>query len=211
MWAQVSMTPFSQYKGYLAEGGIRNALIVSGPIVKRGKGSINRGQVHVADIMPTLLEVAGVPYPKTVNGHDSPPLMGKSWVRLLAGEEESPRSGQDYLAWEIFGNRALRQGDWKVRWQYRPYGKGEWELFNLAEDAAERRDLAPERPDKVKALLTLWDDYVRANNVILPSRVMSEGMEKKLPDRYPVEEGYPPLIYKKQFIPPMDMVSDPKQ
>ena len=210
MWAQVSMTPFSQYKGWLAEGGIRNALIVSGPIVKRPKGSINRGVMHVADIMPTLLEVAGASYPKTVNGQEAPPLMGKSWVRLLAGEEESPRSGQDYLAWEIFGNRAVRQGDWKLRWQYKPYGTEQWELFNLADDVAERHDLASAQPDKVKALLALWDDYVRANKVILPSRVLSEGMVKKLPDRYPVEEGFPPLIYKRQFIPPTNMLADPK-
>jgi len=210
MWAQVSMTPFSQYKGYVAEGGIRNALIVSGPIVKRTKGSINHGVLHVADIMPTLLEVAGASYPRTINNQELPPLIGKSWVKLLAGEDESLRSSQDYLAWEIFGNRAVRQGDWKLRWQYKPYGKGEWELFNLAADVAERRDLAAEQPDKVKALLALWDDYVRANNVILPSRVLSEGLEKKLPDRYPVEAGYPPLIYKRLFIPPTNMLADPK-
>jgi len=210
MWAQVSMTPFSQYKGYMAEGGIRNALIVSGPIVKLAKGSINRGVLHVADIMPTLLEVAGASYPSTVNGQELPPLLGKSWVRLLAGEEESPRSTQDYLAWEVFGNRAVRQGDWKLRWQYKPYGTGEWELFNLADDVAERHDLSAQQPDKVKALLALWDDYVRANNVILPSRVVSEGLEKKLPDRYPVEAGFPPLIYKRQFIPPTNMLADPK-
>src|SRR5512139_1240732 len=63
MWAQASMTPFSQYKGWMGEGGIRNALIVSGPVVKRAKGSINHGLMHVADVMPTLLEVAGASYP----------------------------------------------------------------------------------------------------------------------------------------------------
>jgi arylsulfatase len=210
MWAQVSMTPFSQYKGNMAEGGIRNALIVSGPIVKRPAWSINRGLMHVADIMPTLLEVAGASYPKTVNGQELPPLIGKSWGKLLAGEEESPRSGQDYLAWEVFGNRAVRQGDWKLRWQYKPYGKEEWELFNLAEDAAERHDLAAAQPDRVKALLALWDDYAHANGVILPNRVVSEGLEKKLPDRYPVEAGFPPLIYKRQFIPPTNMIAAPK-
>jgi arylsulfatase A-like enzyme len=209
MWAQVSMTPFSQYKGNMAEGGIRNALIVSGPIVKQPKGSINHGLMHVADIMPTLLDVAGASYPETVKGQAAPPLIGKSWVRLLAGEEESPRSDQDYLAWEMFGNRAVRQGDWKLRWQYKPYGTEQWELFNLAEDMAERHDLASARPEKVKALLALWDDYVSANNVILPSRVLWEGMAKKLPDRYPVEEGFPPLIYQHQFIPPKDMMADP--
>jgi arylsulfatase len=210
MWAQVSMTPFSQYKGNMAEGGIRNALIVSGPIVKRPPGSINHGVMHVSDIMPTLLEVAGASYPKTVNGQTTPPLIGKSWIKALAGAEESPRSGQDYLAWEVFGNRAVRQGDWKLRWQYKPYGTEEWELFNLAEDLAERHDLASAQPEKLKALVALWDDYVRANHVILPNRVVWEGMVKKMPDRYPVQEGFPPLIYKRQFVPPTNMLADPK-
>jgi len=210
MWAQVSMTPFSHYKGLMGEGGIRNGLIVSGPIVKRAPGTISRGVMHVADIMPTLLEVAGASYPKTVNGQEPPPLIGKSWVKTLAGEAESPRSEQDYLAWEIFGNRAVRQGDWKLRWQYKPYGTEEWELFNLATDLGERHDLAAQHPDKVKALLALWDDYVRANNVVLPSRVIWEQQAKRLPDRYPVVDGYPPMQYQKQFIPPPNMLADPK-
>ena len=211
MWAQVSMTPFSQYKGYVAEGGIRNALIVSGPVVQRPKGSIDSGgYLHVADIMPTLLEVAGAQYPKTINGEKAPPLIGKSWVDVLAGKKESPRSDKDSMAWEVFGNRAVRQGDWKLRWQYKPYGTEEWELFNLAEDVAERHDLAAEHPEKVKELLARWDEYAQENNVILPSRVVSEGLEKKLPDRYPVEAGFPPLVYKKQFVPPADMLADPK-
>jgi arylsulfatase A-like enzyme len=210
MWAQVSMTPFSQYKGWMAEGGIRNALIVSGPAVKRPRGSVNHGLMHVADIMPTLLEIAGTSYPKTREGRQLPPLMGTSWGRVLAGQAESPRTEQDYIGWEIFGNRAVRQGDWKLRWQYKPLGKGDWELFNLAADPAERKDLAAERPDKVKALLALWDDYVRKNNVILPSRSMFETLDDQLPKRVPDDPGYPPLIYKKQFIPPRDMMADPK-
>jgi arylsulfatase A-like enzyme len=210
MWAQVSMTPFSQYKGFMCEGGIRNGLIVSGPIVKRPAGSLNRGLMHVADIMPTLLEVAGASYPKTVNGQEPPPLLGKSWVKMLAGEEESPRAAQDYMAWEIFGNHAVRQGDWKLVWQYKPYGTEQWELFNLAADPGERHNLAAEQPEKVKTLLALWDDYVRANHVILPSRVLWEGQAKQLPDRYPVVDGYPPLLYQKQFVPPPNMLADPK-
>ena len=210
MWAQVSMTPFSQYKGWVAEGGIRNALIVSGPGVMRPKGSVNHGLMHVADLMPTLLEITGASYPKTDNGRELPALMGKSWGPVLAGQAESPRTEQDYLGWEIFGNRAVRQGDWKIRWEYKPYGKGDWELFNLAADPAERKDLAAERPDKVRALLTLWDSYVKANNVILPSRSMFETLEDQLPMRVPVESGYPPLIYKRQFVPPKEMMADPK-
>jgi len=210
MWAQVSMTPFSQYKGWLAEGGIRNALIVSGPAVKRPKGSVNHGLMHVADLMPTLLEIAGAGYPKTYQGRELPPLFGTSWGRVLAGQAESPRTEQDYLAWEVFGNRAVRQGDWKLRWEIKPYGKGDWELFNLAKDPAEREDLAAQNPDKVKAMLAAWESYVKANNVILPSRGPYDTLEKDMPQRVTVHPGFPPLIYKRQFVPPKDMVSDPK-
>jgi len=210
MWAQVSMTPFSQYKGWMAEGGIRNALIVSGPAVKRPGGSINHGLMHVADIMPTLLEIAGTSYPQTREGQELPPLMGKSWGPVLAGKVDSVRTDQDYLAWEIFGNRAVRQGDWKIRWEYQSIGKGEWELFNVAADPAERHDLAAENPDKVKAMVALWDDYVRANNVIVPSRSMFETLKDQLPPRVPVDPGYPPLVYKKQFVPPKEMLAEPK-
>jgi arylsulfatase A-like enzyme len=210
MWAQVSMTPFSQYKGWLAEGGIRNALIVSGPGVARTKGSLNQGLMHVADLMPTLLEIAGTRYPATLDGRELPALMGKSWGPMLAGKVDSPRTGQDFLAWELFGNRALRQGDWKLRWQYKPYGKAAWELFNLATDPVERKDLAAENPDKVRALLTLWDGYVKANNVVLPSRSTFETLEDQLPPRTPDDPGYPPLIYKRQFVPPKELLADPK-
>jgi arylsulfatase A-like enzyme len=209
MWAQVSMTPFSQYKGWMAEGGIRNALIVSGPNIKRPKGSINHGVMHVADLMPTLLEVAGTKYPSD-SQPALPPLIGKSWTPMLAGQTDSVRTDQDYLAWEIFGNRAVRQGEWKLRWQIKPYGKSEWELFNVTKDPAERKDLAAQNPDKVKAMLKVWDSYVKANNVILPSRGPFETLEDQLPQRVPVDAGFPPLIYKRQFVPPKDMMADPK-
>jgi arylsulfatase A-like enzyme len=210
MWAQVSMTPFSQYKGWVGEGGIRNALIVSGPIVKRPKGSINNGLMHVADLMPTLLEVAGTTYPKAYKGTEVPPLIGKSWGPMLAGQADSPRTNQDYMAWEIFGNHAVRQGDWKIRWEYESIGKGKWELFNLAADPAEKKDLAVERPDKLGEMIAVWDTYAKANNVILPNRSMFETLKDQLPPRVPVDPGYPPANYKQQFVPPKDMMANPK-
>jgi arylsulfatase A-like enzyme len=209
MWAQVSMTPFSQFKGWLAEGGIRNSLIVSGPNVKRPAGSINHSVMHVADLMPTLLEVAGTRYPNNVQP-DLPPLIGKSWGPMLAGKVDSVRTEQDVLAWEVFGNRAVRQGEWKLRWQIKPYGKSAWELFNVAKDPAERNDLAAQNPDKVKAMVALWDGYAKANNVILPSRGPFETLEDQLPQRVKVEAGFPPMLYKRQFVPPKDMLADPK-
>ena len=211
MWAQVSMTPFSQYKGWLAEGGIRNALVVSGPGIERPDGSINHAVMHVADIMPTLLDIAGAEYPETHEGRPLPPLLGKSWNRLLAGEVESVRSDEDYLAWELFGNRALRQGNWKLRWQWKPYGTGDWEIFDLAQDPGERKDLSSEQPEKLAALLESWKDYVSANNVLLPSRSPYESLEDGMPQRFAVDPGYPPLINKRQFVPPRDMVKEPKK
>jgi arylsulfatase len=210
-WAQVSMTPFSQYKGWLGEGGIRNALIVSGPVVKRQQGSINNGLMFVGDIMPTLLEVAGASYPKTYNGNDLPPLIGKSWIPVLSGKADSPRTQQDYLAWELFGNRALRQGDWKLRWEFKSMGKSDWELFNVVSDPAERNDVAAQYPDKVKELVALWEVYMKNNNVIIPDRSPFEGLSDQLPVRFPVEEGYPPLVNKRQYVPPQDMMTDPKK
>jgi len=211
MWAQVSMTPFSQYKGWVAEGGVHNALIVSGPVVQRPKGSINQGLMHVADIMPTLLSIAGTSYPQTSSdGKAMPPLIGKPWNDMLAGRAESPRTERDYLAWEIFGNRAVRQGEWKLRWQFKPYGTGEWELYNVATDPGERMNVAAQNPEKVQALLAVWDGYAKANNVILPSRGPFETLYDQLPARVPVDEGFPPLIYQRQFVPPQEMLAEPK-
>jgi arylsulfatase len=128
---------------------------------------------------------------------------------MLAARAESPRTEEDYLAWELFGNRAIRRGDWKIRWEYKPFGKGDWELFNLASDPAERTDLSAAYPDKVRDLVALWESYVRANNVILPSRSMFETLEDQLPPRTPVDPGYPPLVTKRQFVPPADMMAAP--
>jgi len=166
--------------------------------------------MHVADIMPTLLELAGATYPTTHKGQALPTLIGKSWVRMLAGDAESPRTDQDYLAWEIFGNRAVRQGDWKLRWEWKPWGKGDWELFNVAADPGERKDVASDNPDRVKTLLARWDEYAKANNVILPNRSVFENSEDTMPWRFPDDAGYPPLLYKGQFVPPKAMVTKPK-
>ncbi len=209
-WAQVSMTPFSQYKGMVAEGGIRNALVVSGPVVKREKGSINNGLMFIADIMPTILDITGATYPEENNGRELPELIGKSWSGVLANEAESPRTADDYIAWEIFGNRAIRQGDWKLRWEVIPMGKSDWELFNLAADPAEKHDLAAENPGKVKEMLLLWDKYAKENNVILPNRTPFETLADQLPARVPVETGFPPLSYKRQYVPPKELMTTPK-
>lgn len=165
-WAQVGSTPFRFFKGYTAEGGIHSPLIVAGPGVNHS-GDINHAVLHVTDMMPTLLEIAGTRHPSNKQGSTLAPLTGKSLVPLLAGKTDAVRTEQDWIGEELFGNRAVRQGDWKLL-SIMPAagGTGEWQLFNLKDDPGETRDLSKQHPDKVKALLALWEKYEKNNGVI---------------------------------------------
>jgi arylsulfatase A-like enzyme len=193
LWAQVSMAPFRIYKGWTAEGGIRSPLIVSGPGVQ-GRGELNKQAIlHVMDIAPTLLELAGVQHPSTHNGREVAPMQGKSWVSMLDGRTQSPRSADDWLGWELFGNRAIRQGDWKISWLHQPIGTWDWQLFNLAQDPGEQHDLSGKFPEKTKALVALWDEYVAMNGVIIGDRSPFERARKGLPDSVLESDDYPPL------------------
>ncbi len=166
-WAQVSSVPLRLFKGVVAEGGIRTPLIVSGPGVKH-EGAINASLLHVMDIMPTLLESAGVEHPARQDGSEVPPLQGRSMWPLLAGRQQEIRTDTDWLGWELFGNRAIRRGDWKLLYLLKAAGgTGDWELFDLRRDPAELHDLSAKYPEKRKALLELWDEYVKRNGVVL--------------------------------------------
>jgi len=192
-WAQVSMTPFRIYKGWVAEGGIRSPLIISGPGVK-GAGGLNKKAVlHVTDIAPTVLELAGIQQPAAYQGRDIEPMQGKSWVGMIEGDTESPRTADDWLGWELFGNRAIRQGDWKITWLYEPFGSEDWQLFNLAEDPGEQQDLSIELPEKRQELIALWDEYVATNGVIIGDRSPFEQAGKQLPTRVLESDNYPPV------------------
>lgn len=207
-WAQVSATPFRLYKGWLAEGGIRSPLVVSGAGVRQPAGSINHGLMHVMDVAATILDIAGVDHPSNYNGREVAPLQGKSWKTTLAGEAESPRGSEDWLGWELWGNRAIRKADWKLLWMHKPMGIADWELFNLREDPAETQDLASQHPEKVRELLAVWDEYVTTNNVIIPDRHMFESLEDTLPVRVPVSEGWPPMNFKRPFVPPKELLDE---
>jgi arylsulfatase len=192
-WAQVGMTPFRLYKGFVSEGGTRSPLIVSGPGVK-GAGEINREAVlHVKDIAPTILELAGVKHPSNFKGREIVPMQGKSWVKMLNGSTQSPRGPSDWLGWELFGNRAIRQGDWKISWHYKPVGTWDWQLFNLAKDPGEQYDLSDKFPRKRKQLIARWDEYVKTNGVIIGNRSPYEGMRKALPDAVMEADNFPPV------------------
>ena len=91
-WGQVSNVPFRLFKGYVAEGGIRAPLIVSGPGVKHA-GAINHSALHIMDITATLLELAGVEHPAKKQGSELAPPQGKSMWPLLAGRETGDPHG----------------------------------------------------------------------------------------------------------------------
>jgi arylsulfatase len=164
-WAQVGSTPFRFYKAWTAEGGIHSPMIIAGPGVK--EGVISPAVVHVTDLVPTFLEIAGARHP-SAKDKNLAPLLGKSLTPLLAGKSEAVRNDKDWIGEELFGNRAIRQGDWKLCYILKAAGgSGEWELFNVKTDPGETHDLSKDEPAKRKELLALWDDYVKKNGVLL--------------------------------------------
>jgi arylsulfatase len=191
-WAQVSATPFWLFKGSMNEGGIRSPLLVMYPGASNA-GSINHeALLHVMDVAPTFLDLAGIDPPQQFGGRQVHAMQGKSWAAVLRGDLASPRGEADWLAWEFWSARAVRKGDWKIVWMPEPFGKSDWRLIDLAADPAERHDLADQHPQKITELLQHWDEYVATNNVILPNRTQYDGLADRLPPRPPVDaEGWP--------------------
>ena len=157
-WAQASSTPFTLFKPFIAEGGIRSPLIISGPPQARGGETLD-AVVHVMDIAPTLLDIAGATYPAPNEDGIPVPQRGASMVSLLTGRADSIRGADDYLAWEFFDWRAVRMGDWKATWIAEPFGAGDWQLFDIAKDPGESHDLADEYPEVTQDLANKWDSY----------------------------------------------------
>ena len=162
-WAQVAAVPSPMYKGFTTDGGIHTPAIVSYPGMPN-KGRIIGEVAHVMDVMPTVLEVANIPQPgKAFGGREVLPIQGKSLVPAIQGKKMPER----VIGWELFNRRALRKGDWKLVMNDKPYGTGDWELYNLSRDPSEAHNLAASEPEKVKELHAAWDQYVQENGVIL--------------------------------------------
>jgi arylsulfatase len=125
--------------------------------------------MHVMDIAPTLLELAGLSHPAVYKGRDVLPIRGKSLVSFLAGKTTVVRDADDVVGWELFGRRAFRQGNWKATWQDSPLGTNDWQLFNLATDISERNDLADTHKEKLRDLIQGWEEYRDEVGVVLPT------------------------------------------
>jgi arylsulfatase A-like enzyme len=155
-WATASNTPFRLYKVWNHEGGISTPLIAHWPKGIAARGELRRTSGHFVDLAPTILELARVTPPESYNGESRPPLPGRSLVPAFAKDVTIPH---DFIFFKHEGNRALRVGDWKI---VSNGPKGAWELYNLADDRTETRNLAAEQPDRVKALVAIWERQDRA-------------------------------------------------
>jgi arylsulfatase len=168
-WAQAGAGPYRMFKGFLSEGGIRAPLVISGPAVTNG-GRISDAVTHIMDIPATILKAANVAHPTTYEGKDVSPLQGRALQPVLDNLKEAVRSPSDWIGWELFGNRAIREGDWKLLWLCQPFGTGKWQLYDLKTDPAEINDLAAVQPQIRDRLVDHWRTYAEKNNVILPDR-----------------------------------------
>lgn len=158
-WANVSNTPFREYKHWVHEGGISTPLIAHWPAgIFRG-GELERQPAHLIDIMATCVAVSGAKYPEQLNGQSIYPLEGKS---LLSAFDDKPL-GREALYWEHEGNRAVRAGKWKLVAKGR---KGPWELYDMEADRTELNDLAAVEPERVNQLAALWETWARRAHVL---------------------------------------------
>jgi len=151
-WANASNTPFRLFKHWVHEGGIATPLVVHWPGVVKHPGSITHQVGHIVDIMATVCEAAGVTYPKTFQGRSILPAEGKSLVPVIQGGQRKTHSA---LFWEHEGNRAVRQGKWKLV----SVVQGEWELFDLETDRTELNNLVKQYPEKVRELEKLYRNW----------------------------------------------------
>lgn len=158
-WAHVSNTPFRSYKHWEHEGGISTPFIAYAP-GKISPASISRVPAHVIDLQPTILDLAGVKYPNEYKGNKLIPQEGNSLKPVF---ENKPYTGHDAIFWEHQGNRAVRQGDWKI---VSFYPENVWELYNIKDDRTELNNLATSRPEKLRELVKLYDQWASRAGVV---------------------------------------------
>lgn len=156
-WANASNAPFRRFKSWVHEGGVSTPLIVSGP--GAAGGEIVHEPNHVVDIVATIMDICGAEYPGRFEGRDITPIEGESFAPLLEGQ--TWRRNQP-IYFEHEGNRAVRDGRWKL---VSAHSKGDWELYDMAEDRTELNDLSTAQPDEVERLTRLYDDWANRAGV----------------------------------------------
>ena len=121
---------------------------------------------YVTDIMPTLLEMAGVEHPREFEGREAEPLVGRSLTGVLSGASTEVYGKDDLVGGEMGGGKWMRRGDHKAVHVPKPYGDGAWHLYDVVGDPGETRDLSAEMPDLLKELQAAWDRYAEDVGVV---------------------------------------------
>ena len=173
-WAVAFDSPFSWTKQVASDfGGTRNGVVVHWPEGIKEQGGLREQFTHVIDVAPTILEAAGLPEPKSVNGTPQTPIEGESMLYAFNDAGAKERHTTQYF--EIFGNRAIYHEGWLARtlhrapWQttkQKPLQDDVWDLYNVEEDFSLQNNLAEKNPEKLKELQALFMKEAERYNVL---------------------------------------------
>ena len=201
-WTMAGNTPFRRTKGTTHEGGVRVPLIMRWPSQLTESGAV-RAQFHdVVDLLPTVLEAAGIAPPAVMDGRTQLPLQGASMSYTWTGAAAAAPSRRDTQYFEIYGHRGLYHAGWKAVTFHAPgtpFERDTWELYDLTSDFNERNDLAKAQPAKLAELLAVWEREAQANDVY-PLDDRRAAREMLLP------AGSPQLGTHFEFFPPVSGV-----
>jgi arylsulfatase A-like enzyme len=158
LWYNVSNTPYRMHKRQEHEGGIITPLVVYWPAGIKKPGVVISEVAHINDFMPTCLELAGATYPQKNNNKTLDPLDGTSFLPQLNGGVANKNK---YYFWEHEGNKAVRQGDWKL---VALHG-GDWELYNLKSDPFEQYNMIADKKELAEALKKKYEEWANEHGV----------------------------------------------
>lgn len=157
-WAQLSNMPLRSYKSSPYEAGVSSPFIVR--LSKTiPANALQQGGIHIVDLMPTFLEIAGVEYPKTFNDINSNPMVGESFIAKIKNNTWERKSPMFY---EWAGFRAVWDCKWKA---VSNYPENKWELYDLTNDRTESKNIAKENPEILEKLNAAYINWAKANNV----------------------------------------------
>jgi arylsulfatase A-like enzyme len=175
-WAHAMDTPFQWAKQVASHfGGTRNGLVISWPARIKDKGGIRTQFQHVIDIMPTILEAAGVPAPTSINGVPQKPIEGVSMVYTF--DEAKAPSKRTTQYFEMLGNRAIYHDGWVAATTppTPPWSSSggdvavldyQWELYRITDDFTQANNLAAKEPAKLKELQEIFWKEAEKYNVL---------------------------------------------
>jgi len=158
-WANLSNTPFRLYKTHVHTGGVATPLVIHWPDGIEARGEWRSQVGHLIDIMATCVEVSGAAYPREHRGQPILPIEGLSLVPAFEGKPLD----REAVYFEHERNRAVLAGGWKL---VSRRGRDSWELYDMAADRTETRDLSAQDPARVQRMTSLWQDWALRARVL---------------------------------------------